>query len=248
MSAAPTDFDTFNHSLMIAIPVFNRMGHCQRLLESLHASRDLLPANVHAFDDASHEFAPEQLRGLLHPEAQLLRFSQHSGSADQALMRIFQRFVHSPTHQHLALLDCGLIVADGWLRAAWLGTVRAHGVLSLLNTPMHRTEHLIEGTPTMLVKQSLGWMGVIWSKPVVADLLQHVPMSPQYSQAICQHLRARLPLCCLLESQVQHVGVPAHSLQRGPFEHGVGFAPGNDTTARILARETEKLILGLMRR
>ena len=41
MSAAPPDFDAFNRSLMIAIPVFNRMGHCQRLLESLHASRDL---------------------------------------------------------------------------------------------------------------------------------------------------------------------------------------------------------------
>lgn len=248
MSAAPTDFDTFNHSLMIAIPVFNRMGHCQRLLESLHASRDLLPSNVHAFDDASHEFEPAQLRGLLHPEAHLLRFSQHSGSAEQALMRIFQCFVHSPTHEHLALLDCGLIVADGWLRAAWQGAMRAHGVLSLLNTPMHRTEHLLDGTPPVLIKQSLGMMGVIWHKPVVAEVLQHVPVSPHYAQAICQHLRARLPLCSLLESQVQHVGVPTHSLQRGPFEHGVGFAPGNDTTARILARETEKLILSLMRR
>ncbi|QIL82165.1 hypothetical protein G7047_21195 [Diaphorobacter sp. HDW4A] len=248
MTESSPDFNAFNNSLMIAVPVFNRMGHLLHLLESVRASRDVLHGNLYAFDDASYEFDPMLLRRSLDPKANMMRFNQHSTSAERAIERIFRFFVQSQEHQHLALLDSGLIVADDWLHAAQQGFSRSSGLLSLLNTPMHHTESRIGGTPELLIKQSIGLMGTVWSKPVVVHVLQHVPMSKRYAQDVCQFLRALIPLCCLLESRVQHVGVSQQSLHLKRFEHGVGFAPGNAVAAQILSRETEKIILDLTTR
>ncbi len=248
MTDMHADFDSFNRSLMVAIPIFNRVGHWLRLLESVHASRDVLHSNLYAFDDASYAFEPALLRQHLHPQSHLLGVAQHSGDANKAIERIFRFFLQSEGHQHLLLLDCGLIVADDWLHAAWQGRQRCGGLVSLLNAPVHQAVLELPGAPPMVQKQSLGLAGTVWSRALVADVLQHVPLSPRYAWDICRYLSPRLPLCSLLESRVQNVGVDAHSLRAGRFEYGVGFLPGNAVAAQILARENEKMIFELVRR
>jgi GT2 family glycosyltransferase len=159
------------HSLTIGITTFNRRPLLQTMAAALAQVRHLDSARILVLDDCSQEFDVDALRQLF-PGADVHRAAEHSGAADYAMHRLFERFVRTGSG-YLLVLDSDLLssrnLVDRCGRIIEADRINAQPCLySVFNTASHRTLR-VEGS--FAIKHTVGAAGTLWRHSLLADVL-----------------------------------------------------------------------------
>jgi hypothetical protein len=154
-------------------------------------------------DDASTEYDLHFLESVYPAGTSFARNETPSGSASVAARRLMEAFL-SRNESILVILDSDLVVAKNFLAEARTMLPLTDGLLSLFNAHSHPS---IEKGP-LLVKKSIGFAGSVWTRPIVEEILENVPFTIHFDDAICDFLRAtKREILCLRHSAVQHLGL-----------------------------------------
>jgi hypothetical protein len=213
------------HALTIGITTFNRRPILEAMAHSLARVEALEHAHLWVLDDCSDEFDADFLQRLF-PSAEVLRARENSGGADQAMHRLFERFV-AVGSGHLLNLDSDLLASrrlvDKCLRIiGTAATCASPGLFSLFNAASHPT---IGTDGEFLLKRTVGAAGSLWEHGLLAEMLRHVPVSRKFDWDWSAYLtRQGVPIRVTRRSYVQHIGrVGQHSRSLVGMDHGQAF-------------------------
>jgi len=212
-------------SLTIGITTFNRRALLETTAAALAQVRHLDSARILVLDDCSEEFDPGYLRQLF-PTAEVQRSAEHSGGADYAMHRLFERFVRTGSG-YLLVLDSDLLASRNLIDRC-VGIIEADhisaqpGLYSVFNAARHRTVR-VEGQ--FVVKQTVGAAGTLWRHSLLADVLRHVPVSRKFDWDWSAYLtRQAVPIRVTRRSCVQHIGrMGQNSRSFVGMDHGEQF-------------------------
>jgi len=226
--------------LLLGITTYNRLDTVALTARSLRHADGVAEVGILLIDDASTEYGLEALRPLFPPQTQLLRNAVNSGRADFAAHGLMRAFVEQRSEAALVILDSDLLVARDFLATALAVFPRTDGLLSLFNAHSHPGV-MRDG---LLVKQSVGFAGTVWSRALVEEVLREVPPTDRFDWDICDHLRATgRQVFCLPDSAVQHAGLLAGQNSRLlSADYGLGFT---DTSWYNLSVLQEMLLFGV---
>lgn len=213
------------HALTIGITTFNRRQILEAMAQSLAQVDGLEHAHVWVLDDCSEEFDADFLRRLF-PRAEVFRAFEHSGGADQAMVRLFERFVASGSG-YLLNLDADLLVSrhvvDRCLRIIGsAATASRPGLFSLFNAGSHPA---IGTDGEFVLKRAVGAAGTLWSHALLGEVMRNVPVSHKFDWDWSAYLtRQGVPIRVTRESYVQHIGrIGQHSRSLATMDHGLAF-------------------------
>ena len=236
------------HALTIGITTFNRRRVLERVAQSLARVDGLQHAHVWIVDDCSDEFDAELLHRLF-PYAEVFRASTHSGGADQAMVRLFERFVTNGSG-FLLNLDADLLVSsdlvDRCLRIiASAATTTRPGLYSLFNTASHPA---IGSDGEFLLKRSVGAAGTLWEHGLLAEVLRNVPVSRKFDWDWSAYLtRQSIPIRVTRQSHVQHIGrIGQHSRSLAGMDHGLAFEGYDAHNLAVFLDHTHEAMLQVM--
>lgn len=213
--------------LTIGITTYNRPRLLEMLARSLAQVDNVQDVGLLVLDDCSQEYGPEFLQALF-PRAQVHRAERNSGGADYAMHRLFEHFARHG-EGWLLNLDADLLLSrrlvDCCLRI--VESERAlpperHALYSVFNAPSHPAVGFDDG---FLLKRTVGAAATLWSRPLLAGVVQHVPPSRKYDWDWSAHLtRCGVPIRVTPRSYVQHLGrVGQNSRSFVGMDHGVHF-------------------------
>jgi glycosyl transferase family 2 len=213
------------HALTIGVTTFNRRAILESAAQSLARVDGLEHAHLWVLDDCSDEFDADFLQRLF-PQAEVFRARENSGGADQAMYRLFERFVASGSG-YLLNLDADLLASRGLVDKCLriIGSAPARsgpGLFSLFNAASHPTIG-IDGE--FLLKRSVGAAGTLWEHGLLAEMLRNVPVSRKFDWDWSAYLnRQGVPIRVTPRSYVQHIGrVGQHSRSLVGMDHGQAF-------------------------
>lgn len=232
--------DDLVDSMMITIPVFNRLELLRRLLRTLADTRGIDRSRVVIFNDASTEFSADDLKAEIPNGFVLLSRPENSGRADFAVNQIFLEFLRGQS-EYLLILDSDLLVSSDCLEFVRDVIQETDGVLSLFNTKPHPVSEETSDERVVL-KTSIGFAGSVWSRAIVEDIIGNVPASERWDWDICAYLRGRIRISCARNSKVQHIGFLGQNSSDGSFDYGSGFAPQGTAAQAELAQASEFII------
>jgi hypothetical protein len=225
--------------ILLGITTCNRMDLVMLAARSLAHAVDVDKAGILVIDDNSSDYGLEALRPLFPPQAVLQRHPVHSGRADFAAHALMRAFVEQRREAVLVILDSDLLVAQDVLARLQAALPRTDGLLSLFNAQSHPGV-LRDG---LLVKPTVGFAGTVWTRELVAEMLQHVQPTPRFDWDICTRMQnTGRKIFCLPDSAVQHIGIAAG--QNSQFlrsDYGLGF---RDTAWYNLAAIQEVTLFG----
>jgi len=212
-------------ALTIGITTFNRRTLVEALAHSLARVDGLERARVWILDDASLEFDISFLRSIF-PSAEVCRAESNSGGADQAMHRLFERFVASRSG-YLLNLDADMLVSrnlvDRCLQIIEADVADpAPRLYSMFNTASHP---VVGVAGEYLVKHSVGAAGTLWERTLLAKVLKSVPVSRKFDWDWSSYLTKQgIPILVTPASYVQHMGrTGQHSRGFGTMDHGARF-------------------------
>jgi hypothetical protein len=213
------------HSLTIGITTYNRTALLESTAAALAQVRHLHSARILVLDDCSQEFDAATLCQLF-PTADVKRFTEHSGGADYAMHRLFEHFVRTRSG-FLLVLDSDLLASRNLVDRCnrIIETARNDArpcLYSVFNAASHRVVR-VEGP--FAVKQTVGAAGTLWRHDLLADVLQHVPVSRKFDWDWSAYLsRQGVPIRVTLRSYVQHIGcIGQNSRSFAGMDHGEQF-------------------------
>jgi len=211
--------------LTIGITTFNRRSLLQTVANSLAQVNGLARARIWVLDDCSTDFDEEFLRRAF-PLAEVFRAAENSGGADQAMQRLFQRFV-ARGQGYLLVLDSDMLASrrlvDECLRIIEADHAAAGPCLfSIFNAPSHPA---IGEDGAFVFKRSVGAAGTLWPHGLLVDVLREVPVSRKFDWDWSAYLtRHGVPIRVTRDSLVQHIGrIGQHSRTFAGMDHGVAF-------------------------
>jgi len=235
-------------SLTIGITAYNRRSLLEALANSLAQVDGLERARVWILDDASQEFDADFLRSIF-PTAEVVRADTNSGGADQAMHRLFHRFVASRSG-YLLNLDADMLVSrnlvDRCLQIVADDAARAAPCLySVFNTPAHAIAGVARG---FLVKHSVGAAGTLWERGLLAQVLTAVPVSRKFDWDWSAYLtKHNIPIYVTPTSYVQHMGrTGQHSRSFGTMDHGASFDDYQGSNLTAFLDQTREGLLQLI--
>ena len=235
------------HALTIGITTFNRRQMLERVAQSLSRVDGLQNAHVWVLDDCSEEFDAEFLHRLF-PGAEVFRAAKHSGGADQAMVRLFERFVANGSG-YLLNLDADLLASRGLVDRCLriigsAGTIRP-GLFSLFNTNSHPA---IGCDGEFLLKRSVGAAGTLWEHGLLAEVLRNVPVSRKFDWDWSAYLtRQGIPIRVTRQSYVQHIGrIGQHSRSLAGMDHGQAFEGYQGHNLAVFLDHTHEALVQLM--
>jgi hypothetical protein len=236
------------HALTIGITTFNRRQILERVAQSLARVDGLRHAHVWVVDDCSDEFDADFLRRLF-PDAEVFMASTHSGGADQAMVRLFERFVSNGSG-YLLNLDADLLtshnVVDRCLRIIGsAATASRQGLYSVFNTVSHPA---IGNDGEFLLKRSVGAAGTLWEHGLLAEVLRNVPVSRKFDWDWSAYLtRQAIPIRVTRHSYVQHIGrVGQHSRSLIGMDHGLAFEGYDEHNLAVFLDHTHEAQVQMM--
>ena len=211
--------------LTIGVTTFNRLPGLEAAARSLAQVEGLERARVWVMDDCSTDFDAVTLQCLF-PQAEVFRAAEHSGGADQAMHRLFQRFAADGSG-YLLILDADLLASrslvDKCLRIIEQAADAPEPCLfSVFNTASHPA---IRHDGEFLLKRTVGAAGSLWEHGLLAEVLKNVPLSRKFDWDWSAYLTGRgVPIRVTPRSYVQHIGrVGQHSRSFAGMDHGLDF-------------------------
>jgi hypothetical protein len=236
------------HALTIGITTFNRRQVLEQVAQSLAQVDGLEHAHVWVLDDCSEEFGADFLQRLF-PQAEVFRASEHSGGADQAMVRLFQRFVATGSG-YLLNLDADLLasrgVVDRCLRIIGsAATASRPGLFSLFNAASHPA---IGTEGEFLLKRSVGAAGTLWEHGLLAEVLRNVPVSRKFDWDWSAYLtRQAIPIRVTRQSYVQHIGrIGQHSRSLAGMDHGLAFEGYEEHNLAVFFDHTHEALVQML--
>jgi hypothetical protein len=236
------------HSLTIGITTFNRRAVLEIVAAALSQVRHLDTALVRVLDDCSQEFEVESLRQLF-PTADVQRSAEHSGGADYAMHRLFERFVRTGSG-YLLVLDSDLLasrnLADRCARIIETDRNNAQPCLySVFNAASHRA---LRTEGAFVVKQTVGAAGTLWRHDLLADVLRHVPVSRKFDWDWSAYLSRRgVPIRVTRKSYVQHIGrIGQNSRSFTRMDHGENFDDYRGANLAVFLDHTREGLLQMI--
>lgn len=235
-------------SLTIGVTTFNRCELLRAFARSLAQVRNLHRVRLLVLDDCSDEFDLEFLKALF-PAATVVRHETNSGGPDQAMQRLFERFVRDGSG-YLLNLDSDLLASRNLVdRCLQIITkdrrLAASSLYSLFNAPSHRPIRL-EGE--FVLKETVGAAGTLWEHELLADVLLHVPVSRKFDWDWSAYLGRRgVPILVTAASYLQHIGrVGQHSRSLVGMDHGQAFDDYRDQNLSCFLDHTREGLLQML--
>jgi hypothetical protein len=236
------------NSLTIGITTFNRRALLETTAAALARVRHLDAARILVLDDCSQEFDVDVLQRLF-PTAEVQRCAEHSGGADYAMHRLFERFVRTRSG-YLLVLDSDLLpsrnLVDRCARLIEADRLNAQPCLySVFNTPSHRTVRVDDG---FALKQTVGAAGTLWRHGLLADVLRHVPVSRKFDWDWSVYLsRQGVPIRVTRSSLVQHIGrIGQNSRSFVGMDHGEEFDDYRGANLALFLDHTREGLLRML--
>jgi hypothetical protein len=213
------------HALTIGITTFNRRQVLETVAQSFARVDGLEHVDVWVLDDCSDEFDAHFLRHLF-PHAQVFRARENSGGADQAMHRLFERFVADGSG-YLLNVDADLLASRGLVDKCLriigsAGTAAPPGLFSVFNTASHPA---VGTDGEFVLKRSVGAAGTLWERGLLGDVLRDVPLSTKFDWDWSAYLTRRgVPIRVTRRSYLQHIGrIGQHSRSLVGMDHGAAF-------------------------
>jgi glycosyl transferase family 2 len=233
------------HTLTIGITTFNRRQILEAVAQSLARVDGLEHAHVWVLDDCSKEFGADVLQRLF-PRAEVFRATRHSGGADQAMVRLFERFVATGSG-YLLNLDADLLASRGLVDQCLriigsADTASRRGLYSIFNTASHPA---VGTDGEFLLKRSVGAAGTLWQHGLLAEVLRNVPVSRKFDWDWSAYLtRQAIPIRVTRQSYVQHIGrIGQHSRSLTGMDHGVAFDGYEEHNLAVFFDHTHEALL-----
>ena len=198
-------FGAESPSVLLGISTFNRKEIVALSARSLGHAENLSRVDLLVIDDVSTEYDLDYLQSIYPARTQLIRQATPCGTASAVAHLLMQSFLRSE-HSTLIILDSDLLVAKDFLNLALEMLPRTQGLLSLLHAHTH------PGRPAgdLLIKDSVGFAGTVWTRELIREVMEKVPVSSYFDDDICAYLRKEnREIYSLRESAVQHIGLSA---------------------------------------
>lgn len=228
--------------MVVGITTFNRRALVEKCARSLSEAEGIHQAEIGVWDDCSTEYGIDFLQRCF-PGAVIFRSPSNLG-ADRNIYRMYQDFVYRMDADCLVNVDSDLIVNPDFLQCAAGLIDHTDGILSLYHSFKHPggASYSVAGT-VLVEKRSLGSAGVVFTRELLAEIIDKVPPSRQYDWDWSRYLVAsgrRLLVC--RESRVQHLGETGYNTSGFlEMDFGLGFWPQTEFNRRCLVEITERL-------
>jgi glycosyltransferase involved in cell wall biosynthesis len=220
----------------IAIPTYNRLDTVKKMADSLYRS-DLSPAhNIRVYDDCSSEFGTEELKKLFPTAASITR-NKTIVKADTNMYLFYKDFL-STSDEYLFNADSDLIFQKDWLTRSLELIKETQGVLSTFNAISHPAQRIVNST--FCVKKIIGAAGTLFTRKRIEELMQHFTACDKrgiksfdwkWSTYFTGH---NIPVYCVNDSLVQHIGYSGQNALLGSFEFGKNFTVDSPENGQVL--------------
>ena len=170
LAGAPFEENTkFNHSIMIAIPTYNRIGYTKFHAKIMREYHKIPSYSLYIFDDCSTEYGEKELREWYGKDIHFFPCTKRLKS-DANIRRMFEYFI-TTDFDLIFSVDTDLIFHKNWREFILKHIDSTDGVMSLYhsNAPHHKTFNCKGG---LCEKRSMGSAGTVMKKGVVKQMLR----------------------------------------------------------------------------
>jgi glycosyltransferase involved in cell wall biosynthesis len=211
--------------LTIAIPTYNRLDFLKIMAASLYRSDLSIPHHIRIYDDCSTEFGTDELSKLF-PTAVSITRNKTNVRADTNMYLFYKDFL-STSDDYLFNADSDLIFQKNWLPSSLELLKETDGVLSTFNAISHPAKRMVNST--FCIKENIGAAGTLFTRKRMEDLMNHFSSQDsrdiksfdwKWSSYFTGH---DVPVYCVNESLVQHIGYTGQNALLGSFEFGKNF-------------------------
>lgn len=233
-----------NLELFIAIFTFNRQDLLEKMSESLAMVKGITEESVFVFDDCSHEYGAEFLRGKF-PYAESIIIRNKNVGPDANVHAAMLDFLKTKKG-YMVILDSDLLFDCEILKYIKASIPLTKGFLSVYNSCIHGSNGKMQiGDCQFLIKRSTGAAGMVISKELVGSIINEIPLTRKFDWDICSYLNGKnIPILVSEKSYVQHIGFSGYNNSYlTKYEYAINFTPNNEITQRHLLASIENLII-----
>jgi glycosyltransferase involved in cell wall biosynthesis len=220
----------------IAVPTYNRLDFVKKMAASLYRSDLSIPHNIRIYDDCSTEYGTNELSKIFPAAASITR-NKTNVRADTNMYLFYRDFL-STTDEYLFNADSDLIFQKGWLPRSLDMIKETDGVLTLFNANSHPAKKIIN--EKFCIKDTIGAAGTLFTRSRIEELMRNFfiidkigvrSFDWKWSNYFTQH---NIPIYCVNESLVQHIGYTGQTTVFGAFDFGKNFTVDSPENGQII--------------
>jgi Glycosyl transferase family 2 len=220
--------------ITVAIPTYNRPDYIKKCAASLYQVDGINDCNIRIYDDCSTEINDQFLREQF-PEASDIVVREINLKADRNMAQMYRDFLDTGDELFFGA-DSDTIFRPDILHTIDKLVGKTDGVLSLYNSSLHESISMINiADEPCLLKRHIGAAGTVFTRKVIAEIVENVDMGRLYDWRWSEYLRQKgRRLIVTNASYVQHIGLDGENNSLELYDFGVNFEPVTDVNKDIL--------------